>query len=61
MSIFAFIMKRPMVESGIEVNAEQLKQKYNPEGSALRRDQKELLRMLKKVDAICKENNIQWW
>ena len=48
-----------MFDSGIEVNAEQLKLKYNPEGSALRRDQKELLRMLKKVDAICKEHNIQ--
>ena len=44
-----------------EVNDEQLKQKYNPEGSALRRDQKELLRMLKKVDAICKEHNLKWW
>lgn len=50
-----------MVGSSIEVTAEQLKQRYNPEGSALRRDQKELLRMLKKVDAICRENNIQWW
>jgi hypothetical protein len=38
-----------MVGTNKEVNAEQLKQKYNPEGSALRRDQKELLRMLKKA------------
>ena len=35
--------------------------RYNPEGSALRRDQMELLRMLKVVDAICKKNSIQWW
>ena len=35
--------------------------KYNPEGSALRRDQLELLRMLAVVADICKENNIQWW
>lgn len=35
--------------------------KYNPDGSALRRDQLELLRMLKVVATICKENNIQWW
>ena len=34
---------------------------YNPDGSALRRDQLELLRMLKVVDEICKENHIQWW
>lgn len=50
-----------MVGNSKEVNDEQLKQKYNPEGSALRRDQKELLRMLKKVDAICKEHNLKWW
>ena len=35
--------------------------RYNPEGSALRRDQKELFRMLKVVDGICKEHGIQWW
>ena len=29
--------------------------RYNPEGSALRRDQKELLRMLNVVDTICRE------
>ena len=50
-----------MVGNSKDVNDEQLKQKYNPEGSALRRDQKELLRMLKKVDAICKEHNLKWW
>ena len=40
---------------------EELNNIYNPEGSALRRDQKELFRMLKVVDKICKENNIKWW
>ncbi len=34
---------------------------YNPEGSLLRRDQKELLRMLEELDKICKEHKIQWW
>lgn len=34
---------------------------YNPEGSALRRDQMELLRMLMIVAEICQKNNIQWW
>lgn len=38
-----------------------LKQKYCPEGSALRRDQKELLRMLDVVIKICEENGLQWW
>lgn len=35
--------------------------KYNPEGSALRRDQKELFRMLLVVNDICKKNGIKWW
>lgn len=34
---------------------------YNPEGSALRRDQHELLQMLLIVSEICKENGITWW
>ena len=34
---------------------------YNPEGSALRRDQLELLRLLTIVAGICKENDIPWW
>lgn len=34
---------------------------YNPEGSLLRRDQKELLSMLEVLAEICKKNNIQWW
>ena len=37
------------------------KRVYNPEGSALRRDQLELLSMLKIVDGICQENQIPWW
>lgn len=34
---------------------------FNPEGSALRRDQLELLSMLNVVAEICKQNDIQWW
>lgn len=34
---------------------------YNPEGSLLRHDQMELLKMVKVFDKICKEHNIQWW
>lgn len=37
------------------------KRVYNPEGSALRRDQLELLSMLKIVDGICRDNKILWW
>ena len=35
--------------------------RYNPKGSSLRRDQKELLRMLKVVDEICRDNGLRWW
>lgn len=38
-----------------------LRQRYNPEGSTLRRNQLELLELLKVVDDICKRNNIEWW
>lgn len=38
-----------------------LTQKYNPEGSRLRRDQKELVRMLDFVADICEKNDIPWW
>lgn len=39
----------------------KLRERYNPDGSTLRRDQLELLDMLNKVAAICKEHNIEWW
>ena len=34
---------------------------YNPEGSLLRRDQKELVEILKIIAEICRQNDIQWW
>lgn len=34
---------------------------YNPEGSLLRTDQKELVKMLKVFAKICEENDIRWW
>lgn len=40
---------------------ETLRAKYNPDGSHLRADQLELLRMLKDFAAICQEHNIRWW
>ena len=35
--------------------------RYNPEGSLLRCDQKELSRILQVVADICRDNGIQWW
>lgn len=34
---------------------------YNPEGSALRRDQLEMLEVLRVFAEICKEHDIKWW
>lgn len=35
--------------------------RYNPEGSMLRRDQKELVEILKVLADICDRNGIRWW
>ena len=43
------------------IDNEALRERYNPEGSKLRNNQKELLNMLLDLDAICKEHNIEWW
>lgn len=40
---------------------EELRNKYNPDGSALRSYQMILLGVLKEFDAICKSNNINYW
>ena len=40
---------------------EALRAKYNPDGSQLRRDQMELLKMLRYVANICDANGIEWW
>jgi lipopolysaccharide cholinephosphotransferase len=41
--------------------ANELREKYNPEGSALRRNQMELLQILQFLADICDRNGIQWW
>jgi lipopolysaccharide cholinephosphotransferase len=48
-------MKRP------EIDNEALRKRYSPDGSKLRRDQLELVEMLKFLDDICKKHNIRWW
>lgn len=40
---------------------EQLRQKYNPDGSPLRQHQLKLLEMLKYFDKVCTENGIRYW
>lgn len=39
----------------------EMRQKYNPDGSLLRKHQMELLDMLQVLSDICEKNNIQWW
>lgn len=39
----------------------ELRSKYNPDGSILRKAQLRMLDLLKFLDKICKENNIQYW
>lgn len=34
---------------------------YNPEGSCLRRDQKEMLKVLEAFAEICSKHDIKWW
>lgn len=43
------------------IDNEALRQRYNPDGSRLRHDQLELMKMLRVVTDICDANDIQWW
>lgn len=39
----------------------QLREKFNPEGSTLRRQQLRMLEILLYIDKVCKENDIKYW
>lgn len=43
------------------MNNQELRAKYNPDGSVLRQHQMRLLSMLKDIDAICKKHNLKYW
>lgn len=47
-----------MIEMEIQ---RRLKEKYNPEGSELRKAQYRMLEMLAYIDKICQENQIAYW
>lgn len=47
-----------MIDSKLQ---EQLREKFNPDGSDLRKIQLHMLEMLKYVDKVCRENNIRYW
>lgn len=39
----------------------ELRERFNPEGSMLRRQQLRMLEILRYVDRVCKEHNIHYW
>ena len=43
------------------MNNEELRQRYNPDGSLLRRHQMRMLDILIEVDRICKKHDIKYW
>lgn len=47
-----------MIDSCLQ---KQLRDKYNPEGSLLRKEQLRMLDILLYIDKICKEHNIRYW
>ena len=43
------------------MNHESLRQRFNPDGSLLRRQQMRMLEILLEVDKICKKHHIEYW
>ena len=43
------------------MNNEELRQRFNPDGSVLRRQQMRMLEILLEVDGICKRHDIPYW
>jgi lipopolysaccharide cholinephosphotransferase len=41
--------------------SKELKERYNPEGSVLRKSQMRMLDMLVFIDKVCQENNLIYW
>lgn len=45
----------------MDIDNTSLRETYNPDGSLLRKDQMELLKMLGVLADICDKNGIEWW
>ena len=43
------------------INTEELRKRFNPDGSILRRQQMRMLELLEAVDKVCKKHNIPYW
>ena len=50
-----------MVQTETTFNPEELKKRFNPEGSLIRRHQLKMLEMVKELDRICKKHNIPYF
>lgn len=44
-----------------ESTKKELKERFNPEGSLLRRQQKRMIELLLELDRICKKHHIKYW
>ena len=47
-----------MIDATIQ---QQLRERFNPEGSMLRKQQQRMLEILLHIDEVCTEHNIKYW
>lgn len=45
----------------LATNSQSLRQRFNPDGSLLRRQQMRMMELLLALDAICRRHNIKYW
>ena len=57
----ASISSNKTKNSGSKMDHNALRERFNPEGSLLRRQQMRMLDILLEVDKICKRHDIQYW
>lgn len=55
------ILKEQMREGISKSLNEELRERYNPDGSILRKQQMRMLEILLHIDKVCKEHNIPYW
>ena len=55
------ILKEQMREGISKSLNEELRERYNPDGSMLRKQQLRMLEILLHIDRVCKEHNIPYW
>ena len=58
---FGFLLAYSYLCSMVTEMNEELRKRFNPEGSMLRRQQMRMLEILLEVDRICKKHDIPYW